>query len=145
MHARLSTEAGEATPALCQLSPDRVATLGRNRSNSVVLADKHASRWHAEIVYEEGRWLIRDCGTLNGTRRNGERLQRPTPLMHGDEIGIGDTILRFLLEGEPDLAASPTPIELELPREAETEEPSSKTILRADELGALCGFMRASL
>jgi Nif-specific regulatory protein len=145
MHARLSIEAGEGTPTLCDLFPDRVVTLGRNRSNSVVLQDKHASRWHAEIVYEEGRWLIRDCGTLNGTRRNGERLQRPTPLMHGDEIGIGDTILRFLLEGEPDLAASPTPIELELPREAETEEPSSKTILLADELGALCGFMRASL
>ena len=69
MHARLTIEAGEGTPNHCNLAPDRVVTLGRNRSNSVVLSDKHASRWHAEVVYEDGRWLLRDCGTLNGTRR----------------------------------------------------------------------------
>jgi predicted component of type VI protein secretion system len=96
MHARLSIEVGEANPMLCTLSVDRVVTLGRNRGNSVVLQDKHASRWHAEIVYEDGHWVLRDCGTLNGTRRNGERLQRALPLLHGDEIGIGDTVLRFI-------------------------------------------------
>jgi Nif-specific regulatory protein len=146
MQARLSVEAGEGTPALCTLSPDRVVTLGRNRSNSIVLQDKHASRWHAEVVYEEGRWLIRDCGTLNGTRRNGERLLHATPLRHGDEIGIGDTVVRFLLDGEPDNAASPTPVEIELPPvPSADEEPSSRTLLLADELSALCTFMRAAL
>jgi Nif-specific regulatory protein len=145
MQARLTIEAGEGTPSLCTLSPDRVITLGRNRSNDVVLADKHASRWHAEIVHEEGRWLLRDSGTLNGTRRNGERLQRPTPLLHGDEIGIGDTRLRFLLEGGPDNAVSPTPIEVDLPGDLPDEEPSSKTLLLPDELSALCQFMKASL
>jgi DNA-binding NtrC family response regulator len=144
MQARLTIEAGEGTPSLCTLSPDRVVTLGRNRSNGVVLADKHASRWHAEIVYEEGRWLIRDCGTLNGTRRNGERLQRPTPLLHGDEIAIGDTRLRFLLEGT-DNAVSPTPVEVDIPHDLPPEEPSSKTLLLPDELSALCMFMKASL
>jgi Nif-specific regulatory protein len=145
MHARLSIEAGEATPPLCHLSPDRVVTLGRNRSNTVVLLDKHASRWHAEIVHEDGRWLLRDCGTLNGTRRNGERLQRPTPLMHGDEVRIGDTVLRFLVERDPDIAASPTPIEVELPPEPVAEETGSKTVLLPDELGALCAFLKGSL
>ena len=145
MHARLTIEAGEGTPNHCNLAPDRVVTLGRNRSNSVVLSDKHASRWHAEVVYEDGRWLLRDCGTLNGTRRNGERLQRPTPLLHGDEIGIGDTLLRFLLEGGPADAASPTPIEVEIPADLPPEEPSNKTLLLPDELSALCVFMEAAL
>jgi two-component system, NtrC family, response regulator HydG len=145
MHARLSIEAGEATPALCNIAPDRVATLGRNRSNTVILQDKHASRWHAKVYHEDGRWLLHDCGTLNGTRRNGQRLQRPTPLMHGDEIGIGDTVLRFLLEGEPDIAGTVTPVEVELPLEPPGEELSSRTILLPDELGALCAFMKASL
>jgi two-component system response regulator HydG len=145
MHARLSIEAGEGTPALCNLTPDKVVTLGRNRSNSVVLQDKHASRWHAEVVHEEGRWILRDCGTLNGTRRNGQRIPRPTPLMNGDEIGIGDTVLRFLLEGEEDIAASPTPIEVELPAEPPSDEPSTRTVLLPDELGALCDFMKGAL
>jgi Nif-specific regulatory protein len=145
MQARLSIEAGEGAPALCNLAPDRVVTLGRNRSNSVVLQDKHASRWHAEVVHEDGRWILRDCGTLNGTRRNGQRIPRPTPLMHGDEIGIGDTVLRFLLEGQPDNAASPTPVEVDLPAEPPADEPSSRTVLLPDELGALCTFMKLSL
>jgi Nif-specific regulatory protein len=145
MHARLSIEAGEGSPTLCTLAPDRVATLGRNRNNSVTLQDKHASRWHAEVIYEEGRWLLRDCGTLNGTYRNGDRLQRPTPLMHGDAIRIGDTVLRFLQDGEGDAAANPTPVEVELPLEPTTEAPSGKTVLLPDELGALCAFMKASL
>ncbi|HEX5271947.1 MAG TPA: sigma 54-interacting transcriptional regulator [Gemmataceae bacterium] len=141
----MSIEVGEGSPALCTLSPDRVVTLGRNRSNSVVLQDKHASRWHAEVAHEEGRWILRDCGTLNGTRRNGQRIPRPTPLMHGDEIGIGDTVVRFLLDGQPDIAASPTPLEVELPDTPLDDEPSSRTALLPDELGALCTFMKASL
>jgi two-component system response regulator HydG len=145
MHARLSIEAGEGTPALCNLTPDRVVTLGRNRSNSVVLQDKHASRWHADVVHEEGRWLLRDCGTLNGTRRNGQRITRPTPLMNGDEIGIGDTVLRFMLETEGDIAVSPTPIEVDLPCHPPADEPSTRTVLLPDELGALCDFMKAAL
>lgn len=145
MHARLSIEAGEGTPALCNLTPDQVVTLGRNRSNVVVLQDKHASRWHAEVVHEEGRWLLRDCGTLNGTRRNGQRIPRPTPLMNGDEISIGDTVLRFLLEGEADIAVSPTPVEVELPAEPASDDPSTRTVLLPDELGALCDFMKVAL
>jgi Nif-specific regulatory protein len=145
MHARLSIETGEGSPALSTLTPDRVVTLGRNRSNSVILQDKHASRWHAEVVHEDGRWILRDCGTLNGTRRNGQRIPRPTPLMHGDEIGIGDTVLRFLLEGQPDIAASPTPIEVDLPPAPPEEELGSRTVLLPDELGALCEFMKGSL
>jgi Nif-specific regulatory protein len=141
MDARLSIEAGEGTPLLCQLAPDRVVTLGRNRSNTVVLQDKHASRWHAEVVYEEGRWILRDCGTLNGTRRNGERLQRPTPLTHGDEIGIGDTRLRFVLGTGSDLTAPPTPPDVALP----ADDVSSNTLLLPDALDALCTFMRAAL
>jgi Nif-specific regulatory protein len=149
MRARLSLEAGEGQPSLCTLAPDRVVTLGRNRSNTIVLSDKHASRWHAEIVHEDGRWVIRDCGTLNGTRRNGERLQRPTPLLHGDEIGIGDTRIRFLVEADAEAAASPTSPELELPDEPApappSEDLSSHTVLLADELTALCRFMQGSL
>lgn len=151
MHARLTIETGEGAPVDCALSPDRVVTLGRNRSNTIVLVDRHASRWHAEVVFEEGRWMLRDCGTLNGTRRNGERLQCPTALESGDVIGIGDTRLRFLLD-----SASPRPVPT--PPRAEpmqtitdpvlalgNGDSSGQTVLLADELTALCGFMQQAL
>jgi pSer/pThr/pTyr-binding forkhead associated (FHA) protein len=81
---------GAAARIVITLRPDSVLTFGRNKSNSVVLADKQASRWHAEIAYEEGRWLVRDYGTLSGTRRNGQRLTLPAPLVNGDQVEIGE-------------------------------------------------------
>jgi Nif-specific regulatory protein len=130
------------------LTPDRVVTLGRNRNNTIVLHDKHASRWHAEIYFEAGRWLLRDCGTLNGTRCNGTRLLQPVGLAHGDEIRIGDTCLRFLLDPEDNGDIQPTPLETPLPPLAvgpPGQEPSSETIFHADELTALCQFMQGSV
>src|SRR6516165_7661565 len=99
MRACLTIEAGDGSPRACELPPDRHVTLGRNRTNTIILQDQHASRWHAEIYLENGRWIIRDCGTLNGTKLNGQRIQQPTPLVNGHIIGIGDTRLRVHLNG----------------------------------------------
>jgi len=60
------------------------------------------SRRHARIFYREGRFWIEDLGSLNGTFVNrGPRLHphQPVPLRHGDEIIVGKTFLRFLIEG----------------------------------------------
>jgi Nif-specific regulatory protein len=143
MHARLTIESGDGTPRACELPPDRPVTLGRNRSNTIVLQDQHASRWHAEIYLEDGRWLIRDCGTLNGTKLNGQRIQQPTPLANGNLIGIGDTRLRVQLNG-----ATPTEATKEIAPVSPSRAvaiPDSVTVLHADELTALCRFMSDSV
>src|SRR5206468_6795854 len=80
MHASLRIEVGQAMPPVCELSADRPVTLGRNKTNTVILLDGTASRWHAEVYFEDGKWLVRDFGTLNGTRVNGERIAQATPL-----------------------------------------------------------------
>src|SRR5262249_25862582 len=98
MAQRLIISVGEGIPAVCELVPHRSVTLGRHRSNTMVLQDKHASRQHAEVFPSNGRWFIRDCNTLNGTRINGKRITEPQPLTDGEEIGIGDTRLLFLQE-----------------------------------------------
>lgn len=63
-------------------------SLGRDESNDVVLADVNVSRFHAELVSVDGAIEVSDLGSRNGTRVNGERVQR-TRLRDGDEIGIG--------------------------------------------------------
>jgi two-component system, NtrC family, response regulator HydG len=149
MAVRLTIAVGEGSPLQCELEPPRRVTLGRHRSNTIVLQDRHASRRHAEIFHEEGRWHIRDCDTLNGTRLNGEWIRQPALLANGSEIGIGDTRLLFTQD----------PPEEELPRQgedvveevpdllagAEMEGDSIQTLLQADALTALCGFMEASV
>src|SRR5207244_2059771 len=95
MLASLHIEAGQGGPADCDLNPERPVTLGRNRNNTIILLDEHAARWHAEIVAEGDRWYLRDFGTLNGTRVNGERIRQRMPLEDGHVISIGNTRLRF--------------------------------------------------
>ena len=153
MLARLTVTAGEGFPPVCDLPPRQPVALGRHRDNTIVLQDKHASRHHAEIFADAGRWFIRDCGTLNGTKVNGERIHQPTPLLHGHEIGIGDTRLRFTLLA---LAGAPAPPPPAPARAAPGTNGSAnghgddsgsdfRTLFQADELSALCTFMAASV
>lgn len=75
------------------LSKDRV-TIGRLAESDVSLADPGASRRHAEVRREDGRYRLVDLGSTNGTRVNeaviGDRL-----LEEGDRITIGRTVLEF--------------------------------------------------
>ncbi len=63
-------------------------TLGRAPSNDICLPDSRASREHARISEAEGRFLIHDLGSSNGTYVNGVRLEpgTPRPLAEGDEV-----------------------------------------------------------
>src|SRR5262249_54885725 len=102
MRARLIVESGDGTPASLDLLPDQPATVGRSRDNSVMIRDALASRMHAKIYFDEGRWIVRDFG-LNGTRVGGHRVSGSSPLADGSVIQVGDTKLRFALvaNGEP--------------------------------------------
>ena len=58
--------------------------------NIVIDDDAQVSRHHAEVeVSVGGLVMLRDLGSSNGTRLNGEPLSRATPLQDGDRIGIG--------------------------------------------------------
>jgi len=67
--------------------------------------DKHdpeakVSRRHARIIFENGKFLIEDLGSINGTFVNrGRRLLPGNPhfLNDGDEIIVGKTFLRFFI------------------------------------------------
>jgi Nif-specific regulatory protein len=146
MRACLTIEAGEGTPRMCELPTGQAVTLGRNRGNSIVLQDKHASRWHAEIYCHDGRWYLRDCGTLNGTKLDGERIRQPTRLCDGHTIGIGDTRLRITLDDSAKVNGASAKAPATSPR---TPPPSlgepTATVLLADELTSLCHFMSQSV
>src|SRR5439155_25078530 len=135
MRVSLVIEAGQGEPRVCPLPPDRTVTLGRHRNNLIVLHDEHASRWHAEVFHEKGRWFIRDFGALNGTRVNGEPIVRQAALEHGHLISIGKTSLRFSVEAGADGAVTAALVD----RTAEEEPAPSpfeldQTVLRKDEL-----------
>jgi len=70
-------------------------TLGRMPSNTIVLPDRFASGHHARLSGEpQGDLWLEDLQSTNGTKLNGERVTKPTPLREGDEIEIGSIRLR---------------------------------------------------
>jgi ABC-type multidrug transport system ATPase subunit/ABC-type multidrug transport system permease subunit len=81
----------------------RHLTLGRDRSNDVVLDDPNVSRFHAEVARLDDRVAVRDLGSRNGTRVNGE-LVRTAQLEPGSEVGIGP--YRLLFDGSAFVARS---------------------------------------
>ena len=75
------------------LARDRVV-IGRSPRSDIVLdADGQVSRTHAVLDRIAGRWILRDAGSRNGTRVNGEPVHGPLRLRAGDEIRIGRSTL----------------------------------------------------
>lgn len=74
-----------------------VTEIGRSADNDIVLEENRISRKHAEIVKEGDVYFIVDKGSGNGTRLNGERIQKE-PLKDGDKIGLGESILEVEYE-----------------------------------------------
>src|SRR6202012_491809 len=49
------------------LQPKNVIGNGGDQSANIILQDKFMSGRHAEIVAEQGLWILRDTGSTNGT------------------------------------------------------------------------------
>lgn len=75
--------------------------IGREAPAHVVVNVGAVSRVHAEIVYERQGYTLRDRGSTNGTLLDG-RLIREARLEHGQELRVGDAILKFV---DQDIAA----------------------------------------
>ena len=88
-------------------------TLGRHPNNTVQVLDRIVSKEHCHIDLVDGRWLLRDLGSLNGSFVNGERITERV-LSPGDEISIGSTRIVFDPDGAANrprpAAAGPTPM-----------------------------------
>ncbi|MGH7214826.1 MAG: ATP-binding protein [Tepidisphaeraceae bacterium] len=74
--------------------PDARALIGRE-SRSLPLTDNTVSRRHAELVPEDGDWVLQDLGSANGSYINGQRVADRHELKLGDQIRVGRTILVF--------------------------------------------------
>jgi Nif-specific regulatory protein len=87
------------------LTPGQRYTLGRAATNRIVLKDELCSREHAEIFHAAGRWRVRDMDSLNGSRLNGDKLNKESELSPGDEVHLGRTTLLFVedMDQLPDL------------------------------------------
>jgi sigma-B regulation protein RsbU (phosphoserine phosphatase) len=64
--------------------------IGRRTAADLQIVSTDVSREHAEIIQDEGRFLLRDRGSRYGTFVNGEQVTERV-LEHGDRIRLGRT------------------------------------------------------
>lgn len=70
-------------------------TIGRHPDNTVQVLDRIVSKEHCRITRgPQGGYILRDVGSLNGSFVNGQRVTEAR-LSSGDELSMGNTILRF--------------------------------------------------
>ncbi len=70
-------------------------SIGRSKESDVQIEDRYASSVHARFFSREGRYLVEDMDSTNGTLLNGATLKGEAELIDGDVVRIGDTEFRF--------------------------------------------------
>lgn len=70
-------------------------TVGRSRSNDVVLASDMVSGRHCRILSQDGKYTLVDLDSTNGTYLNGQRVFGSHEITKNDRIVIGEFILQL--------------------------------------------------
>jgi len=74
---------------------DQPITLGRASDNTIVLDDDYASNYHARLRPYEGRWLVEDLGSTNGTYLDKQKVTSPSVVPIGVPVKVGKTLLEL--------------------------------------------------
>src|SRR5436190_1585692 len=84
-------------------------TIGRVQGNDIVLPKGNVSKRHARIVLKDGKFIIVDLKSTNGTYVNGRKITSPLVVKDSDKIYIGDFIVGVdeAAAGEADAGAEP--------------------------------------
>ncbi len=87
-------------------------TMGRDLSNTIVVASPKASRRHARLERHDERWYLIDERQSSGTRVNNQLIPKgeadaSRQIRPGDVIEIGTVLYRIAVEGDGDGDAAP--------------------------------------
>jgi hypothetical protein len=94
----------DRTPAVLPIRKSQptfpsMITVGRGRTNDIIVPDALVSKMHAVFRAHDGQWSLADVGSSNGTRV-GELMLTPRgaagPVRSGDEVTFGVQSFRFL-------------------------------------------------
>jgi pSer/pThr/pTyr-binding forkhead associated (FHA) protein len=95
--AIIRIEEGKESGKVYEINKDSFS-IGRSRESDIFLEDLAVSRLHASIInMGNGNYALKDEGSANGTKLNGQMINKyqPYPLQEGDKIQLGQTVLVF--------------------------------------------------
>src|SRR4051794_40701790 len=68
--------------------------VGRVQGNDLMLPKGNVSKRHARLLFRDGRVIVTDLKSTNGTYVNGRKIAQATLVREGDKIYVGDFVLR---------------------------------------------------
>jgi len=68
--------------------------VGRSPSSDIVIDEPYVSATHARFTLQGPALVLEDLGSLNGTLVNGHPVTQPVTLRDGDDVQVGDTVMR---------------------------------------------------
>ena len=72
-----------------------VTNLGRQLENDIVFHEEFLSRFHAEIIHENDKYVLYDKDSTSGTFVNGKKIDRCV-LNSGDLISMANIYIMFV-------------------------------------------------
>ena len=81
--------------------------VGRVQGNDLMLPKGNVSKRHARLLFRDGRIIVTDLKSTNGTYVNGRKIAQATIVREGDKIYVGDFVLRVELSGSVGAARLP--------------------------------------
>ena len=75
---------------------DAPVLVGRSSEADLVIAHQSVSRSHCRIWRTEDAYRIADLGATNTTRLNDAKLHGERELVDGDQVTVGESILKFI-------------------------------------------------
>ena len=70
-------------------------TLGRASDSTLVLDDDYASNRHARLYHHDGKWIVEDLGSTNGTWIERTRITGPTVLPNNVPLKVGRSTMEL--------------------------------------------------
>lgn len=109
---RVTITVPDRTPQPYRFQLDRQAVnMGRGSDNDIVIEDGSVSVRHAVMERIEGGYQLRDLGSTNGIKLEGQVMPL-IPLRHGLSVRIGDVAFDFTLsDDERDALAREKPLQ----------------------------------
>jgi pilus assembly protein CpaF len=77
-------------------------TIGRLADNDIVLNKGNVSKYHSRLVLKDGKYIVVDLKSTNGTFVNGKKIGSPQVVRPSDKIYVGDYIINVDEPAEED-------------------------------------------
>lgn len=81
--------------------------VGRVQGNDLVLPKGNVSKHHAKLLFKDGRFIVSDLNSTNGTYVNGRKIAQATIVREGDKVYVGDFVIRLELQQQQQPSAMP--------------------------------------